>query len=121
MFSIDEYITEIRIPKDCTFINRKVSEIEKYTEDRLTIIRYIAQNGEIHPPQHDRIIEEEDRFQIQADPVDLKLMMDEYGLRLTKKMRERIDHLKDDGTAFNEVLITPDYHLVNRNRQFFRS
>ena len=121
MFSIDEYITEIRIPKDCTFINRKINEIEKYTEGRLEIIRCISKNGNIYAPQQGRIIEEGDRFQIQADPVDLKLMMDEYVLRLTKKMRKRIDQLKDDGTAFKEVLITPDSHLVNRNRPYFRS
>ena len=34
--------------------------------------------------------------------------MDEYGLRLTKKMRARIDQLKDGDTTYKEVLITPD-------------
>ena len=91
LFSIDVYITEIRIPKGCKFISKKISEIEKYTEDRIVIIACISKNGNILTPRHGQIIGEGDRFQIQADPVDLKLMMDEYGLRLTKKMRARID------------------------------
>ena len=80
LFSIDAYITEIRIPKGCKFIEKKVNEIEKYTEERLTIIGYISNNGNIYPLQDDQVIGEGDRFQIQADPVELKLMMDEYGL-----------------------------------------
>ncbi len=120
LFSMDEYITEIRIPKRCKFIGRKISEIEKYTEDRLTIIGGISINGSTYTPRHDQIIQERDRFQIQADPIDLKLMMDEYVLRLTKKMRERIDQLKDEDTTYKEVLITPDSPLVNRDRTYFR-
>ena len=120
LFSMDEYITEIRIAKGCKFIGRKISEIEKYTEDRLAIIGGISKNGNIYTPRHDQIIQERDRFQIQADPIDLKLMMDEYGLRLTKKMRERIDQLKDEDTTYKEVLITPDSPLVNRGRTYFR-
>jgi di/tricarboxylate transporter len=58
VFSIDEYITEIRIPKDCKFISKKVSEIEKYTEDRLAIIGCISNNGKIYTPRHGQIIGE---------------------------------------------------------------
>ena len=120
LFSIDKYITEIRIPKNCKFISKQISEIEKYTEDRLAIIGCISNNGNILTPRYDEIIREGDRFQIQADPVDLKLMMDEYGLRLTKKMRARIDQLKDKYTTYKEVLITPESKLVQRDRTYFR-
>ena len=41
LFSIDEYITEIRIPKECKFIGLKIGVIEKFTEDRLSIFGYI--------------------------------------------------------------------------------
>jgi len=120
LFSMDEYITEIRIPKGCKFIGKKISEIEKYTEDRLSIIGGISEHGSTYTPRHDKIIQEKDRFQIKADPIDLKLMMDEYILRLTKKMRERIDQLKDEDTTYKEVLIMPDSPLVNRDRTYFR-
>jgi di/tricarboxylate transporter len=120
LFSIEEYMTEIRIANGCKFINKQVNEIEKYTEDRLAIIACISKDGNIYTPSHGQIIEEGDRFQIQADPVELKLMMDEYGLRLTKKMRARIDRLKDKDTTYKEVLITPNSELVNRDRSYFR-
>ncbi len=120
LFSMDKYITEIRIPESCKFIGRKVGEIEAYTQDRLTIIGGISKDGNIYTSPHDQIIHEKDRFQIKADPVELKLMMDEYGLRLIKTMRKRIDMLRDKDTTFKEVLVTPDCLLADRDRRFFR-
>ena len=60
------------------------------------------------------------KFQIKSDPVDLKTMMDEYELRLIKKMRERIDLLQNKDTAFKELLISPDSPLVGRGRTYLR-
>ena len=120
IFSMDKYIVEIRIPKESKFINKKISEVERYTEDRLSIISGISDKGKIYNLQNDEIIYEGDRFQVKADPVELKLMMDEYGLRLTREMRKRIDKLKDESTTYKEVLIMRDTPLINRNRAYFR-
>jgi len=50
----------------------------------------------------------------------LKLLMDQHGIRLIKKMRERIDKLKNETTVFKEVLVMPNSPLVNRDRTYFR-
>jgi len=120
LFSINEYITEIRIPEKSKFIGLAIRKIEALTGDRLTIFACISEDESIYTPRPDKIIKEGDRFQIKADPVDLKLMMDEYGLRLTKLMRERIDSLKDKHTAFKEVLINPGSPLEKRDGDYLR-
>ena len=120
LFSINEYITEIRIPEKSKFIGLKISEIENFTEDRLIIFGWISEDENVDTPRQDHIIQEGDRFQVMADPVDLKVMMNEYDLRFTKLMRERIDSLKDKHTAFKEVLIKPDSQLENRDRDYLR-
>ena len=105
LFSIDNYVTEIRIPVDCKFIGKRISEIENYTEDRLSIISSISTDGEINNIFHNHIIVEGDRFQVQADPLELKLMMDEFNIRLTKNMRTRINSLRDKNTIYKELLV----------------
>ncbi len=120
LFSINEYITEIRIPEKSKFTDLTIGEIEHLTEDSLTIFGCISEDESVYTPRLDQIIQEGDRFQIMADPVDLKVMMDEYDLRLTTLMRERIDRLKDKHTAFREVLIQPDSPLENRDRDYLR-
>ena len=120
LFSIDEYLTEIRIPNDCKLIGETISNIKNFTDNRLLIISVIGKDEKISTPIQNHRIVEGDRFQIQADPVELKLMMDEYNIRLIKKMRDRIDRLKDEDTNYREVLISPDSPLVNRNRTYLR-
>ncbi len=120
IFSIDEYITEIRIPNKSKFIGLKVGDIEKYTENRLVIFGVINNNDKVIRLNHNHVIQEDDRYLVKSDPVDLKLMMDEYILRFTNKMRERIDKLKNENTVFREVLITPGSPLENRGRTYLR-
>ena len=119
-FSIDDYITEIRIPKECKLIDLKIRDIEKFTDNRLEIFGYIDKEENFLSVQNNTIIKEGDRFLVKADPVDLKLIMDEYTIRFTKKMRARIDKLKDENTIFKEVLVTPDSPLLNRGRTYLR-
>tara|TARA_S200000501_G_scaffold180406_1_gene169834 strand:- start:3112 stop:5010 length:1899 start_codon:yes stop_codon:yes gene_type:complete len=120
LFSIDEYITEIRIPENCKLIGLKVDDIEKFTDDRLSIFGSIDDNGKIQSIGRNKIIKQNDRFLIKSDPIELKLMMDEYTIRFTEKMRERIDRLKDDNTTFKEVLITPGSALEGKDRTYLR-
>ena len=120
LFSIDEYITEIRIPENCKLIGLKIDDIEKFTDDRLSIFGSIDDSGKIQSIRRNKVIQENDRFLIKSDPIELKLMMDEYTIRFTKKMRERIDRLKDDNTAFKEVLITPGSALEGKDRTYLR-
>ena len=120
LFSIDEYITEIRIPENCKLIGLKIDDIEKFTDDRLSIFGSIDDNGKIQSIGRNKIIKQNDRFLIKSDPIELKLMMDEYTIRFTEKMRERIDRLKDDNTTFKEVLITPGSALEGKDRTYLR-
>jgi len=119
-FSIDDYVTEIRIPENCKLTNMKIKHVEKYTGNRLEIFGYIDKNEKFSILKNNTYIKEGDRFLVKSDPVDLKLMMDEYNIRFTKKMRERIDKLKDENTIFKEVVVTPDSPLLNRTRQYLR-
>ncbi len=120
LFSIDEYVTEIRIPEGCIFIGKTSDNIERLTGDKLNLFRRINEDGPVKPLDPDREIEEGDQFLAKADPADLKDIMDEYGIRLTEEMRYRIDSLKDDDTAFMEVVVTPESPLVGRGRTYFR-
>ena len=70
LFSIDEYITEIRIPENCKLIGLKVGDIEKFTDDRLSIFGSIDDNGKIQSIRRNKIIQENDRFLIKSDPIE---------------------------------------------------
>ncbi len=120
LFSIEEYVTEIRIPEGCKLIGETAGKIEKITGDKLTLFKQINGDGKVIPLNPKKIIAEGDQFLAQADPEDLKEVMDEYGVRFTKEMRYRIDSLKDEDTTFIEVVVTPESPLVGRGRSYLR-
>ena len=120
LFSLDEYVTEIRFPKGSSLIGESIGEVNMLTGDKLTLIRFINNNGKATSINHNNKIKENDQFLAMADPSDLKGMMDEYNLRLTKEMRYRIDSLKDDNSTFIEVVVSPESPLLGRGRSYLR-
>lgn len=120
IFSIDDYVTEIRIPEDCKFIGKNTSDINKITGDKITLIRIINNEGVAEQLYPNYIINKDDQFLIMADPNELKSAMNEYNLKLTKEVRFRIDALKKFDTTFMEVVVSPESSLLNQTREYFR-
>ena len=120
IFSIDKYVTEIRIPEDCPLIGENAGEVNNLTGDKITLIRKINNDGVVEYLDPNYILNEGDQFLIMADPTELKIAMDEYNFKLTKEMRFRIDSLKEDDTTFMEVVVIPESKLLGRTRNYFR-
>jgi di/tricarboxylate transporter len=120
LFSLEEYVTEIRFPKGCTLIGKTADEVNSVTGDKLTLIRYIDDREKVKSLNPNHRIKEDDQFLTMADPSDLKEMMDEYHLRLTQEMRYRIDSLKNEDTTFIEIVVSPESPLVGRGRSYLR-
>jgi len=119
LFKIDDYITEIRIPEDSKFIGLRIKEINKLTNDRLTLFKLI-ENNEVKLVEPDYIITKNNLFLAMADPSDLKEVMDEYKVRFTQEMRCRIDSLEGKDTTFMEVVVTQNSPLIGRMRKYLR-
>jgi len=120
LFSLEEYVTEIRFPEGSGLIGESIEAVNRVTGDKLTLLRHIDREGKARPLNLNNRIKTDDQFLTMADPADLKEMMDTYGLKLTKEMRYRIDSLKKENTTFIEVLVSPESPLVGRGRSYLR-
>jgi di/tricarboxylate transporter len=120
MFSIDQYVTEIRVPEDCSLIGVNAGDVNKMAGDKLTLIRKISKRGTVEYLDTNHVLQQGDQFLVMSDPVELKTAMDEFNFRLTSEMRHRIDSLKEDDTTFMEVVVSPQSPLLGRTRSYFR-
>ena len=91
MFAIDEYITEVRIPEECKFVGKTLGEVEKETREKLMIFGFIRKDGKVIAPNRNNLVRAEARYLVKTDPMDLKNVMDEFGLRLVSELRTRIE------------------------------
>ena len=120
MFALNEYITEVRVPEDCKFVGMTLGEVEKETKEKLMIFGFIRKDGKVISPNRNNLVRSNARYLVKADPVDLKDIMDESGLRLVSDLRTRIDSLKGDDVKFAEVVVTPNSMLCDRTRAYLR-
>ncbi len=119
LFSMDEYVTEISIPKDSKLIGLSIDKANIITGDKLTIFRKIIYN-KAESVNFETIINESDSFLVMADSAELKSIMDEYKFNLSTELSERLEVLKTDSSRFTEVVITPDSPLIGRSREYLR-
>ena len=121
MFELNEYITEVRVPEDCSFIGMTLGEVEKETGEKMMIFGFIKKDGKVVTPNRNNLVRADSRYLVKVDPVDLKAIMDQSGLRLEKELRARIDNIEGEDVNFTEVVVTPNSQLVGRSRSFLRS
>ena len=121
MFALNEYITEVRVPEECSFIGMTLGEVEKDTGEKMMIFGFIKKDGKVMTPNRNNLVRAGSRYLVKVDPVDLKAIMDQSGLRLEKELRSRIDNIEGEDVNFTEVVVTPNSQLVGRSRAFLRS
>ena len=120
LFQINEYITEIRVPEDCKIIGSTIGSVEKEMTDKVIFLGYIRKDERVVATNPNNQFQEGNRYLVKADPVDLKEVLEQTGLRLAKDIRARIDNLKGDDITFAEVLVSPNSPLEGRNRTYLR-
>ena len=121
MFALNEYITEVRIPEECKFVGMTLGEVEKETGEKLMIFGFINKEGKVISPNRNNLVRAEARYLVKVDPVDLKVIMDQYGLRLDKALRSRIDSIDGEDVNFTEVVVTHNSQLVGNSRAMLRA
>jgi len=84
------------------------------------IFGFIRKDGKVISPNRNNLVRSNARYLVKSDPVDLKDIMDESGLRLVSDLRTRIDNLQGDDVKFAEVVVTPNSILCDRTRAYLR-
>jgi di/tricarboxylate transporter len=120
LFAINEYITEVSVPEECKFVGMTLGEVEKETGEKMMVFGFIRKDGKVIAPNRNNLVRAEGRYLVKVDPVDLKNIMDEFGLRLDKELRSRIDNLKGKDVTFTEVVVKPTSRLLGRTRAYLR-
>ena len=120
LFKIDDYVTEIHIPEDCSLIGESAKDVQQLSEDKLNLLRLINSKGEAKLFNSNRLVKAGDQFLAQADPNDLSDMMEKFNISFTDEMRFRMESLMNDETTFVESVITPDSPLLGRGRSYLR-
>ena len=66
MFALKEYITEVRVPEECSFIGMTLGEVEKDTGEKMMIFGFIKKDGKVVTPNRNNLVRAGSRYLVKG-------------------------------------------------------
>lgn len=108
---IEEYMTELRVPKDSRFVGSQVRDLEELAEEDVAIVGMLRR-GEVYvAPSSSEVIDADDILIVEADADDLRSFVDSSGFVLvgSRDIRADVDKtLTSDEVLVVEAIVIPE-------------
>jgi len=115
LFEIEDYVTEIIVPKEAKWINERLSNIEKKLDEDIMVIALLRDNERYESPRLSRKIKANDRLIIRSNADSLQQLIDISGFKLADVDKLHEEDLITDEVNILEALVTNTSDLLNRN------
>lgn len=120
LFEIEEYITEVRIVEDSPLVDGRYGDMEQVIGEDVVVAGRLRTDGRFAKPARRQIVRAGDVLILKADPVDLKPIMDEFGLELFGKVPKKLEELEPDNVKIYEAVVTPGSPMEGRSPAYLR-
>ncbi len=114
LFEIDEYITEVQVPKDSTLTGKRLKDLEEATDGDVVIVGHERDGQKFAAPSPRRTFKEGDALVIKANAEDLQELLDATGLELTGSKAGGEEVLSSDNIKVMEATVTRDSLMEGR-------
>lgn len=116
LFQIEDYISEVMIPKDAKIVGRTLFELNsELGEDRdVAVVALVRGDRHISAPLWYQTIEADDILLVEADSEDLKYLLDDMGLQLAECKGDCRAILGAQDIRMAEAIITPGSKMIDK-------
>jgi di/tricarboxylate transporter len=114
VFHIKEYTTEVRVPEESMLIGKPLRDLERVTEADLIVVGLVRGERHMPAPSMFEIARAGDVVVVEADPNELKEVVDAAGLELvgSKPIGEAV--LGSEQVSVAEAVVLPSSLMVGR-------
>lgn len=117
LFSINEYISEIRVTEGSPLIGEKLGSIKIFQDEEITPVGLLRGNENLEKPSRWRILQENDLIIVKADLANIQTILTTNGLEIVAEA-PGWEALQSDNLKIAEVLITRESPLNGRGPQY---
>lgn len=114
LFEIDEYITEVHVPKKSALTGKRLRDLENATDGDIIVVGHERNEQKFAAPSPYRTFKENDTLIIKANAEDLQGLLDSTGLELTGSKKSGEDTLSSDDIKVIEATITRNSVMEGR-------
>jgi di/tricarboxylate transporter len=108
LFHIKEYTAELRVPEDSTLVGKPLRELESAADVDAIVVGLIRDDRRRPAPSVFEIARPGDVLVIEADPKELKAVVDAVGLELVGSEQAGEEALGSDTVSVAEAVVLPD-------------
>lgn len=106
LFEIDNYITELLVPKKSSVTGKRLRDLEQATEGDITVVGHQRDGQKFPAPSPHRTFKEGDNLIVRANAEDLQELLDATGLELEESDKFDQETLSSDEITLMEATIT---------------
>ena len=111
LFSIEEYVIEVRIGDKSPLAGKRVTHLEQVTGEDITIAGRVRDDGQISRPESWQPVEAGDIFILRADPADLGDLLEKQGLELVSTNGDDYADIRSADLKLSEAIVAPNSAL----------
>lgn len=113
LFEVDDYLSEVRVPEGSRWVGRSVSGLGEALSGRIVVVGIARGDREITAPSGQQALRGEDVLLVEAEPEDLRELVDRHGLEPagTRELKDRL-LTSGDEVQVVEAVVQPDSRLA---------
>ncbi len=118
--TIENYVSEARLPAGSPFVNKPVAELEALADHELAVVGIVRDGGRRYIPAGHWWMFADDVLVLRADPVVLQDVVQRAGLQLVGTDEYQTGERTGEDTVTTEAVVTPDSLLVGTSAKIVR-
>lgn len=113
LFEVEDYLSEVRIPEDSRWVGRSLSGLGEALAGRIVVVGIARGDHEITAPSGQQPLRAGDVLLVEAEPEDLRELVDRHGLEPvgTRELKDRF-LTSDHEVQVMEAVVQPDSRLA---------
>lgn len=119
-FDIDDYITEIKLPKNSEWEGKMLLEMADKLGSDKQILGVVRKNRRLHIPHETLELKAGDIVILETDTKDLDQFLKDNGVELVGGKKFRIDAEGSKNISITEVVVMPNSPLINNTASGLR-
>ncbi len=114
LFEIDDYLTEVKVPKASPLAGKTLSELWKKGKADVQILGLVRDRHRMHAPDDEEIVKEDDILILETDAEALKTFLDNTGTELASGKQFRKDARGSRHIALAEAIVSGESPLLGQ-------
>lgn len=114
IFSLADYVTEVRVPDESRIVGKRLSEVEALAEDDVTVLAIVRDEKRRLAPRPYETVRGGDVLVLEASAAVLEEVLDATDLELVEAQEISREDLKNDEVSVLEAIVPPGSGIVGR-------